>query len=159
MRAGSEGRLRLTVLGAFSATVDGKPVRLPTRKAQALLAYLALGDPAGESRERMMALLWSESDTKQARDSLRQAIKEVNDALLEAGFEGFNSGQADPLARAFPGRQRRRRGDGKRNGRPRARAPARHASASPTRCSSTSRPSTRRFRSGCERGVMCCTSG
>ena len=91
MWAGSEGRLRLTLLGSFSATVDGKPVRLPTRKVQALLAYLALGDPAGESRERMMALLWSGSGSRQARDSLRQALKEANDALREAGFEGFNS--------------------------------------------------------------------
>ena len=85
----SEGRLRLTVLGAFSASINGKPVRLPTRKAQALLAYLALGDPAGESRERMMGLLWSERDSKRARDSLRQAIKEANDALLQAGFQGL----------------------------------------------------------------------
>ena len=83
----------MTVLGAFSASVSGKPVRLPTRKAQALLAYLALGEAAGESRERMMALLWSESDTKRGGYSLRQAIKEVNDALLEAGFEGFVPGK------------------------------------------------------------------
>jgi len=90
---GSEGRLRLTMLGPFSASIDGKLVRLPTRKAQALLAYLALGEPAGESRERMMGLLWSEKATKQARDSLRQSIKEVNDALQEAGFEGFEPGK------------------------------------------------------------------
>ena len=98
----SEGRLRLTVLGAFSASINGKPVRLPTRKAQALLAYLALGDPAGESRERMMGLLWSERDSKRARDSLRQAIKEANDALLQAGFQGFNPGkQILSLARSL----------------------------------------------------------
>jgi DNA-binding SARP family transcriptional activator len=83
----------LTLLGPFSASIDGRPVRLPTRKAQALLAYLALGEPAGESRERMMGLLWSEKATKQARDSLRQSIKEVNDALLEVGFDGFNPGK------------------------------------------------------------------
>ena len=81
------------MLGPFSASIDGKPVRLPTRKAQALLAYLALGEPAGESRERMMGLLWSEKAAKQARDLLRQSIKEVNDALLEAGFDGFNPGK------------------------------------------------------------------
>jgi DNA-binding SARP family transcriptional activator/TolB-like protein len=83
----------LAVLGPFAASINGKPVRLSTRKAQALVAYLALGDPAGESRERMVGLLWSESDSKRARDSLRQAIKEVNDALLEAGFAGFHPGK------------------------------------------------------------------
>lgn len=90
---GSQDRLHLTVLGPFSASVGGRPVRLPTRKAQALLSYLALGDVAGESRERMMALLWSESDSRRAGYSLRQAIKEVNDALLESGFTGFNPGK------------------------------------------------------------------
>ena len=90
---GSGDRLRLRVLGSFAASLNGRCVRLPTRKAQALLAYLALGDPAGESRERMVALLWSESDGKRARDSLRHAVKELNDPLLAAGFDGFEPGR------------------------------------------------------------------
>ena len=66
---------------------------MSTRKAQALLASLALGDPAGESREQAGALLWSESENKRVRNSLRHAVKEVNDALLAAGFDGFEPGR------------------------------------------------------------------
>jgi len=91
--AGLSNRLCLTVLGSFAARIDGKPVRLSTRKAQALLASLALGDPAGESREQAGALLWSESENKRVRDSLRHAVKEVNDALLAVGFDGFEPGR------------------------------------------------------------------
>jgi DNA-binding SARP family transcriptional activator/TolB-like protein len=90
---GSEDRLCLTVLGSFAASINGKSVRLPTRKTQALLACLALGDPAGESRERLAAQLWSESDGKRARNSLRHAVKDLNDALLAAGFDGFDPGK------------------------------------------------------------------
>ncbi len=81
------------MLGSFAASINGECVRLRTLKAQALLASLALGDPAGESRERAGALLWSESESKRVRDSLRHAVKELNDALLAAGFVGFNPGR------------------------------------------------------------------
>jgi DNA-binding SARP family transcriptional activator/TolB-like protein len=83
----------LTVLGSFTASVNGKCVRLPTRKAQALLASLALGDPAGESRERAGSKLWSESESTRVRDSLRHVVKELNDALLAVGFGGFDPGR------------------------------------------------------------------
>ena len=90
---GPEIRFRLTVLGSFTASIDGTCVRVPTRKAQALLAYLALGEPTGESRERVGALLWSEGESKRVRNSLRHAVKELNDALLAAGFDGFQPGR------------------------------------------------------------------
>ena len=89
----TENCLRLTLLGSFTASVDGSCVRLSTRKAQTLLATLALGDPAGESRERAGALLWSESESKRVRDSLRQVVKELNDGLLAVGFDGFYPGR------------------------------------------------------------------
>jgi len=34
--------VRLRLLGSFELEVNGKPVRLPTRKAEALLAYLVI---------------------------------------------------------------------------------------------------------------------
>jgi DNA-binding SARP family transcriptional activator len=83
----------LTVLGSFAATINGESVRLRTQKTKALLASLALGDPSGESRERAGAQLWSEGESKRVRDSLRHAVKELNDALLAAGFYGFNPGR------------------------------------------------------------------
>ena len=90
---GSGGRLCLTVLGSFAATINGECVRLRTQKTKALLASLALGDPSGESRERAGAQLWSEGESKRVRDSPRHAVKELNDALLAAGFYGFNPGR------------------------------------------------------------------
>jgi DNA-binding SARP family transcriptional activator len=89
----SEGRLCVTVLGAFAASIGGTRIHLPTRKVQALLAYLALGDPAGATREAAGTLLWSESDGKRGRNSLRHAVKELNDALLAARFDGFHPGK------------------------------------------------------------------
>ena len=90
---GFEDRLCLTVLGSFAASINGKSVRLSTRKAKALLAFLVLGDPSGESRERAGAQLWSESESKRVRNSLRQVVKELNDALSAAGFDGFCPGK------------------------------------------------------------------
>ena len=44
-------RLTLTLLGGFRARLDpGAPLALPTRKAQALLAYLVL--PPGQAHPR-----------------------------------------------------------------------------------------------------------
>jgi DNA-binding SARP family transcriptional activator len=68
-------RLRLTLLGGFQArTETGPAVTVPTRKAQALLAYLAL--PAGQAhpRDKLAALLWGDTAEEQARASLRQAL-------------------------------------------------------------------------------------
>src|SRR2546427_2641506 len=75
-------RLYLELLGGFSARLDlGRSCVLPTRKAQALLAYLAL--PAGRfhSREKLTALLWGEKAEARARHSLRQALASLRRAL------------------------------------------------------------------------------
>ena len=70
-------RLRFELMGGFAVTFDdGRPCVLPTRKTQALLAYLAL--PAGRfhSREKITALLWGDTPEAQARQSFRQALQE-----------------------------------------------------------------------------------
>jgi predicted ATPase/DNA-binding SARP family transcriptional activator len=77
-----EARLTLTVLGSFQArTHDGSALVLPTRKTQALLAYLAL--PVGQvhTRERLAGLLWGDMPDAQARGNLRQALSRVRNAL------------------------------------------------------------------------------
>jgi DNA-binding SARP family transcriptional activator/tetratricopeptide (TPR) repeat protein len=73
--------LHLDLLGGFSAQVEGRPCRLPTRKAQALLAYLAV--PAGRfhARDKLTALLWGESDELHARQSFRQALAALRRVL------------------------------------------------------------------------------
>ena len=68
-------RLRLTLLGGFEARVDAGPaVAVPLRKAQALLAYLALPLSCPHPRDKVAAMLWGGMPEAQARNGLRQAL-------------------------------------------------------------------------------------
>ena len=62
---------RLQLMGAFEAAA---PL---SRKARALLAYLALNADTAVPRERLCGLLWSERGEEQARGSLRQCLQEL----------------------------------------------------------------------------------
>lgn len=66
---------------------DGTEIRLPTRKAAALLFYLA--DAGGDRipRESLGALLWPRSAPEQSRASLRQELAVIRKALRAHGFE------------------------------------------------------------------------
>ena len=86
-------RLALSLVGRLSLRFDGRPVELRTRKAAAVLGYLALSDTKKESRERLVGLLWSRSDEEKARASLRQVIRELRTALGDAGFDGLIAGR------------------------------------------------------------------
>jgi DNA-binding SARP family transcriptional activator len=81
--------MRLRLLGRFGViAVDGesRPIQLPTRKAGALLAYLAMSRDYAAGREELAALLWGDCSEQQARQSLRQALallrKELGPAQL-----------------------------------------------------------------------------
>src|SRR5262245_53154407 len=67
-------RLTLSFLGSFQARRTGNALVLPTRKAQALVAYLAL--PAGQlhARDELAALLWGGHHEESARNSVRQTL-------------------------------------------------------------------------------------
>src|SRR5262249_45745841 len=54
--------LSISLVGPFSASCGGKEVRFKTRKAGAVLAHIALSETRQESRERLVGLLWSQSD-------------------------------------------------------------------------------------------------
>jgi DNA-binding SARP family transcriptional activator/TolB-like protein len=89
LEAPVSGQLSLRLLGDFSAEIDGREISLTTRKAKALTAYLALSDNVQDTRERLVGLLWSESDEERARASLRQAVHDIKLAFDGAGFTGF----------------------------------------------------------------------
>ena len=77
--------LRITLLGGFEARLgSGKAIDLHGRKTQALLAYLALPPGEPRSRDKLVALLWSDRGEQQARGSLRQALAELRKALGDA---------------------------------------------------------------------------
>src|ERR1700760_2006948 len=82
-------RLAISVLGSMRATSHGQDIKLRQRKARALLAYLALTEGRQDTRERLVGLLWSESEEEKARTSLRQILHELDRDLQAAGFDGF----------------------------------------------------------------------
>lgn len=81
--------LTISVLGGLSVAFAGRDIRIKSRKSRAVLGYLALTDRHQETRERLVGLLWSESDEYRARASLRQVLHELRETFLEAGYEGL----------------------------------------------------------------------
>jgi predicted ATPase/DNA-binding SARP family transcriptional activator len=90
----------LSLLGSFLLEVNDRPVRLPTRKAESLLAYLVLHRGA-HPRERIAAMFWGDSPDALARRSLRTALsslrKEVGEDLLRGDRETLQLNPAFPL--------------------------------------------------------------
>src|SRR5687767_3928361 len=83
-------RLSLTLLGGFQARLEpGATVSLPTRKAQALLAYLALPLGRAHPRDKLAALLWGGIREEAARNSLRQALFALRKALATTAPPGL----------------------------------------------------------------------
>ena len=79
--AGSEGTgsapgaLRLSLMGGFRLEdQNGCPILLNLRKAEALLAYLAMSPGQSAARETLAALLWGGFEQPRARQSLRQVL-------------------------------------------------------------------------------------
>jgi len=74
--------LGLALLGGFEAhTGGGTPLVVPTRKAQALLAYLALTPRQAHPRDKLASLLWPDARPGAARNALRQTLFVVRKAL------------------------------------------------------------------------------
>ena len=79
-------RPRLSLFGGFRWTrADGRAVPVNLRKAEALLAFLAVADRQTVSRELLASLLWGEFEEQRARQSLRQVLLALTKSL--AGCE------------------------------------------------------------------------
>lgn len=73
--------LRLEFLGNFAARLsDGATIPVTSRKAQALLAYLAL-EGCEVSRERIAGMMWGDRRDQRARHNLRQVLSKIRIAL------------------------------------------------------------------------------
>lgn len=87
--------LKIYLLGAPLIELDGKSADFDTRKAIALLAYLAV---TGEShtRDSLSTLLWPELDQSRARAALRRTLSALKSAVgsepleIERDMVGFN---------------------------------------------------------------------
>jgi DNA-binding SARP family transcriptional activator len=78
-------RVSVSLLGGFQVRLDSGPaIGLPTRKAQALLAYLAVPPGQEHPRDKLAALLWGGIREDSARASLRQALFAIRKALGDA---------------------------------------------------------------------------
>jgi TolB-like protein/Tfp pilus assembly protein PilF len=76
MRHVSEG-LRIRLLGPLSVSNGAKPVTIASKKARALLGYLALREGVEVPRSVLTSLFWGERSEDQARASLRQTLSEL----------------------------------------------------------------------------------
>jgi WD40 repeat protein/DNA-binding SARP family transcriptional activator len=78
-------RIKLTLLGEISLTVDGQRViDFPTDKSRALLAYLALQPHRPHARGVLAGLLWPDLPERRARDNLRNTLYRVRKTLDDA---------------------------------------------------------------------------
>jgi len=74
--------LRLTLFGGFEACLSaGDAISLPTKKAQALLAYLGLQPGHPHQRDKLAALLWGDRNEGHARDCFRHALLALRKSL------------------------------------------------------------------------------
>ena len=78
--------VELFFLGSPRIEREGVPVKLDTRKAIALMGYLAV---TGEShrRDTLAALLWPDADQTRARAALRRTLSALNRALAGEGLK------------------------------------------------------------------------
>ncbi len=79
--------LEIHLFGQMNVQIDGRPVEVPSRPAQLLLAYLALHAGQAQPRAKLGGLLWPDSDEKNARSNLRHALWRLRGALGEEHFE------------------------------------------------------------------------
>ena len=90
-------QVRLTLLGGFQVRNEaGELLSVPSRKAQAMLAYLALPLGRAHPRDKLAALLWGGIREESARASLRQALFVIRRALHCADADTLDQ-QADTL--------------------------------------------------------------
>lgn len=70
----------MRLLGPPQVEVDGVTMRVDTRKAVAVLAYLAV-EGGRHPRDRLVDLLWPDADVDLARSSLRRTLSTIRSAL------------------------------------------------------------------------------
>ncbi|MFZ0341962.1 MAG: hypothetical protein WAL31_06475, partial [Gaiellaceae bacterium] len=75
-----DSTLRLSLLGPPEALCEGVPLTVDTRKATALLAYLAL-EEGRHGRDVLAELLWPEYAPDRARAALRRTLSTLRSAL------------------------------------------------------------------------------
>ncbi|MGI8825816.1 MAG: ATP-binding protein [Chloroflexota bacterium] len=79
-------RIRVALLGVPIVERGGMAIEVDTRKAIALLAYLAMSE-GPQSRDTIASLLWCDLDASGARAALRRTLSTLKSALHEPALE------------------------------------------------------------------------
>lgn len=80
----SSGPLQACLLGEFAChAVGGERLVFPTRKVEALLAYLAANPGRRHPRSRLAAMLWEELPEDRARANFRKTLSRLQQSLPE----------------------------------------------------------------------------
>ena len=83
---GGKMQLKISLLGSFSATLEGQNIRaFESDKVRALLAYLAVEADGPHRREALTGLLWPEKPESAARHNLNQALYNLRHVLGRGG--------------------------------------------------------------------------
>jgi DNA-binding SARP family transcriptional activator len=82
--------LKITLLGAPRIERGGREVTFDTRKAVAILAFLAL-EGGRQPRERLATMLWTEADDERARGALRRTLSAIRTSAIGEGLEADTS--------------------------------------------------------------------
>lgn len=83
--------VRLTLFGTLQLHVDNQPpLRFPTHKARALLAYLVVENGRLHSRSSLVNRFWPGSSDKQGRQSLSQTLRRLRLTLATVAPELFS---------------------------------------------------------------------
>ena len=81
------GEVEIRLLGTPVVCSGGEPQTPSSRKATALLAYLAMRPDEASSRDHLAGLLWGDSPNEQARANLRQALTQLRRLFRELGVD------------------------------------------------------------------------
>jgi len=79
-------QLNISLLGAPAILIGRKAIETDTRKATALLAYLAVSEQP-QRRATLAALLWPDTDERKARGALRRTLSVLRSALGDRWLE------------------------------------------------------------------------
>ncbi|MEJ2354188.1 MAG: BTAD domain-containing putative transcriptional regulator, partial [Anaerolineales bacterium] len=77
--------LHARLLGTYEVRLKDRPIDLPSRPAQSLLAYLLLNPNQPIRREKLAGLIWPDSTESNARSNLRSALWRVRKSFDSHG--------------------------------------------------------------------------
>ncbi len=87
----NRGTLHFALLGPPQVYHGGQALTFPSRKALALLLYLAV-EEGKHSRKKLSELFWPDSDAAHARSALRTTVLELRDALMKDAVPAERTG-------------------------------------------------------------------